>query len=128
MQGMVLCGVSKDHSVVKLLQAPEGATVGARVTFPGFTTNGEPASSSQMAKKKILEGLAPLVRTIFVNFSTHFFRFLFCLFFSLLFIRSFARMALALRTGTRVLSPLPGLGYARYQGLPMLLSRKLAKD
>jgi hypothetical protein len=73
MQGMVLCGVSKDHSVVKLLQAPEGATVGARVTFPGFTTNGEPASSSQMAKKKILEGLAPLVRTIFVNFSTHFF-------------------------------------------------------
>ena len=34
-------------------------TAGERITFPGFS--GEPASSSAMAKKKILEKLAPQV-------------------------------------------------------------------
>ena len=59
---MVLCAVSHDHSVVKLLEAPEGAKVGERVIFPGFPTDAEPATPAQMVKKKILEGLAPLVR------------------------------------------------------------------
>ena len=52
---MVLCAVSHDHSVVKLLEAPEGAKVGERVIFPGFPTDAEPATPAQMVKKKILE-------------------------------------------------------------------------
>ena len=70
MQGMVLCAVSKDHSVVRLLEAPEGAVVGERVSFPPFPVGSEPATPAQMVKKKILEGLAPLVctKTHLINF------------------------------------------------------------
>ena len=53
---MVLCAVSADHTIIKLLQAPAESNAGDRITFPGFS--GEPASSAQMAKKKILEKLA----------------------------------------------------------------------
>jgi len=60
-QGMVICACNADHSVVKLLDIPENAKVGERVTFNGF--KGEPANSSQVAKKKILEKLAPGLRT-----------------------------------------------------------------
>ena len=56
---MVLCAVSADHTHIKLLEAPHTASAGDRITFPGFT--GEPASSAQMAKKKILEKLASQV-------------------------------------------------------------------
>jgi hypothetical protein len=56
---MVLCAVSKDHSVVRLLEAPEGAAPGDRVLFPGFPADSVPATPAQMVKKKILEGLAP---------------------------------------------------------------------
>jgi hypothetical protein len=56
---MVLCAVSKDHSAIKLVEPPSTATIGERITFPGFP--GEPASASQLAKKKILEKLAPQV-------------------------------------------------------------------
>ena len=49
-----------DHSQVKLLAVPEGAKVGDRVAF-GSSVAGEPSSSSQMAKKKIWEKLAPKV-------------------------------------------------------------------
>lgn len=58
-QGMVLCAVSGDHSVIRLLEAPEGAQAGDRVTFPGFPADSVPATPAQMVKKKILEGLAP---------------------------------------------------------------------
>lgn len=58
-QGMVLCAVSPDHSVIRLLEAPEGAQAGDRVTFPGFPADAVPATPAQMVKKKILEGLAP---------------------------------------------------------------------
>jgi len=60
-QGMVICACNADHSVVKLLDIPENARVGERVTFNGFKR--EPANSSQVAKKKILEKLAPGLRT-----------------------------------------------------------------
>jgi hypothetical protein len=60
---MVLCAVSADHTHIKLLEAPHTASAGDRITFPGFT--GEAASSAQMAKKKILEKLAPQVKIIF---------------------------------------------------------------
>lgn len=60
-QGMVLCACNADHSAVKLVQPPADAAPGDRVTFPGFT--GEPASAAQVAKKKILEKLAPQLRT-----------------------------------------------------------------
>jgi aminoacyl tRNA synthase complex-interacting multifunctional protein 1 len=55
--GMVLCACTADKSSVKLLEAPADATVGERVVFEGFS--GEAASSSVMAKKKVLEKLAP---------------------------------------------------------------------
>lgn len=56
---MVLCAVKNNHSEVKLVEPPAAAQVGERVTFPGFS--GEPALPTHVAKKKILEGLAPLV-------------------------------------------------------------------
>ena len=59
-QGMVICASNADHTVVKLLEPPEGANVGDRVVFDGFEGR-EPASASQVAKKKILEKLAPNV-------------------------------------------------------------------
>lgn len=59
-QGMVLCASSADKSVVKLLEAPAVAQVGDRVDFAGFS--GEAATPAQVAKKKIFETLAPLVR------------------------------------------------------------------
>lgn len=60
-QGMVLCAVNSDHSVVRLLEPPAAASVGDKVSFPGF--EGEPATPAQVAKKKLLEGLAPMLRT-----------------------------------------------------------------
>ena len=75
LKGMVLCAVSADHSVIKLLEAPANANAGDRITFPGFT--GEAASSAQMAKKKILEKLASQVfiikMTTLSGFSSSFF-------------------------------------------------------
>lgn len=62
-QGMVLCAVNADHTQIQLLQVPEGAQIGDRVTFPGFPEDGAAATPAQMAKKKILEGLAPQLRT-----------------------------------------------------------------
>lgn len=56
---MVLCAVKNNHSEVKLVEPPASAQVGDRVAFPGFT--GEPAPPAHMAKKKILESLAPMV-------------------------------------------------------------------
>lgn len=56
---MVLCACNADHSEVKLLDPPASASIGDRVTFPGYS--GEPAQPNQVAKKKILEKLAPMV-------------------------------------------------------------------
>lgn len=56
---MVLCACNDDHSVIRIVEPPASAQPGDRVTFAGFS--GEPASSSQMAKKKYLEKLGPLV-------------------------------------------------------------------
>jgi hypothetical protein len=63
---MVLCAVSKDHSVVRLLDVPDQAKPGDRVTFPGFPADSVPATPAQMVKKKILEGLAPGVGHLLV--------------------------------------------------------------
>lgn len=60
-QGMVLCAVAFDHSAVRLLEVPANTTVGERVLFKGFPADSVPATPAQMAKKKILEGLAPKV-------------------------------------------------------------------
>eukprot|EP00598_Pedospumella_elongata_P006609 CAMPEP_0184977080 /NCGR_PEP_ID=MMETSP1098-20130426/7840_1 /TAXON_ID=89044 /ORGANISM="Spumella elongata, Strain CCAP 955/1" /LENGTH=370 /DNA_ID=CAMNT_0027500025 /DNA_START=21 /DNA_END=1133 /DNA_ORIENTATION=- len=62
-QGMVLCAVSADHSVIRLLEAPVSAAAGDRVTFPPFPADSVAATPAQMVKKKILEGLAPGLRT-----------------------------------------------------------------
>jgi tRNA-binding EMAP/Myf-like protein len=56
-QGMVLCTSNADHTQVKLLEPPANSKPGDRVTFVGFS--GEPAPAAQVAKKKLLEKLAP---------------------------------------------------------------------
>lgn len=61
LQGMVLCAVAADHSAVRLLEVPTNTTVGERVLFKGYPVDSIPATPAQMAKKKILEGLAPKV-------------------------------------------------------------------
>jgi aminoacyl tRNA synthase complex-interacting multifunctional protein 1 len=58
---MVLCASNADKSEVKLLEPPSTAEVGDRVKFGQFI--GEPATAAQIAKKKIFESLAPLLRT-----------------------------------------------------------------
>lgn len=63
---MVLCASNADHTDVKLIEVPSSAKVGDRVQFPGFS--GEAAQPNQMAKKKIFEKLAPMVRVINANF------------------------------------------------------------
>ena len=65
-QGMVLCACNGDHSVIKLLEAGESAVVGERVVFKGYS--GEPAAPSAMAKKKLLEKLAPGTNTYFYTY------------------------------------------------------------
>lgn len=60
-QGMVLCAVNSDHTQVKLLEAPVGSEPGELVTFNGYSS--EPATPGQVNKKKILEGILPLLRT-----------------------------------------------------------------
>ncbi len=59
----MLCAVSADHSVIRLLEAPASAAAGDRVTFPPFSADSVAATPAQMVKKKILEGLAPGVST-----------------------------------------------------------------
>ena len=61
-QGMVLCACTDDKSKVKLLEPPAGANKGDKVEFAGAEPC-DPATGSQMAKKKILEKLAPLLKT-----------------------------------------------------------------
>ena len=58
---MVLCACNSDHTVVKLVEPPSSALPGDRITFPGYTS--EPAPANQVAKKKILEKLAPFLKT-----------------------------------------------------------------
>ena len=61
-QGMVLCACNEDHSKVKILEPPANAKNGDRVVFSGVE-NGDPATPAQVNKKKILEKLAPLLKT-----------------------------------------------------------------
>lgn len=56
--GMVMCASDAEKTTVQLLQIPEGAKVGDRITFPGLT--GSPVA--EMPKKK-LEKLMPGFRT-----------------------------------------------------------------
>ncbi|RYG66049.1 hypothetical protein EON64_10635, partial [archaeon] len=61
-QGMVLCAVSGNHAEVALLEPPPDAKVGDRVLFRGLVPC-EAATPAQLAKKKVLEGLAPGLHT-----------------------------------------------------------------
>ncbi len=56
--GMLLCASTEDHSAGALIDPPEGAKIGERVTFPGF--EGESATPAQVQKKKYVEILAPV--------------------------------------------------------------------
>ncbi|KAA0167968.1 hypothetical protein FNF27_07215 [Cafeteria roenbergensis] len=55
--GMVLCAATPDKSSVAILEPPEGAVPGERVTVAGH--EGEAAAPQRMAKKKILEAAMP---------------------------------------------------------------------
>lgn len=50
--GMVICASTEDKSTVELLQVPEGAAVGERLTFAGH--DGPAATPGQMGKKNFL--------------------------------------------------------------------------
>ncbi|KAM2623898.1 hypothetical protein FF1_031625 [Malus domestica] len=53
-EAMVLAASNSDHTTVELVEPPEGAQVGERVTFPGFV--GEPDEILN-PKKKVWETL-----------------------------------------------------------------------
>jgi methionine--tRNA ligase beta chain len=59
--GMVLCASNKDHTAVEFVVPPEGAKIGERLTFEGLT--GEPEPENKVQKKKLLEKLAPDLKT-----------------------------------------------------------------
>ena len=56
--GMLLCACTADHSMGALIEPPEGAKVGERVTFAGY--EGEAATPAQVQKKKYLEACSPV--------------------------------------------------------------------
>lgn len=56
--GMLLCASTEDHEHGALIDPPEGAKIGERVTFAGF--EGEPATPAQVQKKKYLEAVLPV--------------------------------------------------------------------
>ena len=59
--GMVLCATDEAGDVTEFVTPPEGAPVGERVLFDGMP--GEPASSAQIKKKKVFEGVMPDLKT-----------------------------------------------------------------
>lgn len=59
--GMVLCASNADHSAVEFVVPPEGAKIGERVTFEGY--DGDAEAENKFAKKKMLEKLAPDLKT-----------------------------------------------------------------
>ncbi len=59
--GMVLCASNADHTAVEFVVPPEGAKVGERVTFEGY--DGSAEAENKFAKKKMLEKLAPDLKT-----------------------------------------------------------------
>ena len=63
-QGMVLCASNDAHDVVKFVDPPADAPIGALVSFaasnPAYASS--PASAAQVAKKKIFEKVAPDLR------------------------------------------------------------------
>ena len=64
--GMVLCASNADHTEVRLVNPPVDAEVGERVTVPDFDFEGEegqPYAENKVGKKKIVENLAPFLKT-----------------------------------------------------------------
>jgi aminoacyl tRNA synthase complex-interacting multifunctional protein 1 len=59
--GMVLCASNADHTAVEFVIPPDGAKVGERVTFEGY--DGDAVAENPFAKKKLLEKLAPDLKT-----------------------------------------------------------------
>jgi len=60
--GMVLCASNADHTSVEFAVPPDGAAIGERVFFDSFE-GGEPEAENKMNKKKILEKVAPDLKT-----------------------------------------------------------------
>jgi len=61
-EGMVLCACNEDHSKVAILEPPADAAPGAKVEYKGFEGK-EAAIPNAVTKKKILEKLAPGLKT-----------------------------------------------------------------
>jgi aminoacyl tRNA synthase complex-interacting multifunctional protein 1 len=59
--GMVLCASNAEHTAVEFVIPPEGAKIGERVMFGDL--EGEPEPENKIAKKKMLEKLAPDLKT-----------------------------------------------------------------
>ncbi|GLC48701.1 hypothetical protein PLESTB_000127300 [Pleodorina starrii] len=58
-QAMVLAATSTDGAKLELLQPPEGAPLGERVTWPGFGADGRAPDEVLNPKKKIFESVQP---------------------------------------------------------------------
>lgn len=61
-EGMVLCAANDDHTQVVLLEPPSDAIPGDRVALESVP-NVDPATASQVQKKKMLEKVLPHLRT-----------------------------------------------------------------
>ncbi len=59
--GMVLCASNADHTEVEFVVPPENAKIGERVVFEGY--DGGPEAENKFAKKKMMEQLAPYLKT-----------------------------------------------------------------
>jgi hypothetical protein len=63
---MVLCASNEDHTDVRIVNPPVDAKIGERVTIPDFDFEGEegqPYAENKVGKKKIVEKLAPFLKT-----------------------------------------------------------------
>ena len=65
--GMVLCASSEGKASVELVEPPADAKIGERVVFEGINDGKdqtyEPFAPNKIAKKKVFEALAPLLKT-----------------------------------------------------------------
>lgn len=59
--GMVLCASNAAHTEVEFVIPPEDSKIGERVMFEGY--DGDPEAENKFAKKKMLEKLAPDLKT-----------------------------------------------------------------
>lgn len=64
--GMVLCASNEDHTQVRIVNPPVDAKIGERIIIPNVPVSEEgtePYPENKIAKKKVVESLAPYLKT-----------------------------------------------------------------